>query len=392
MAPEEVAPDPAVADDPAFALLLRSLGEPGSVDLVPTPALLCDVDLLVANIAAMQHTADGSGIRLRPHAKSHKSAWVAGLQLDHGAAGICCAKLAEAEVLVAALDRDRPVSVLLTSPPVGPGPMARLSALAGRCDLAVAVDHVDGVVELAAATTGGVPVTVLCDVDVGLGRTGVTGPEAALAVAAATESAPFLTFGGVQGYAGHAQHVSGRDARRRDVVAATERLAEVVTALEAAGHGVGSRTGGGTGTALLDIEAGLLDELQAGSYVFMDREYADALGSDPEASFAQSLTLVTTVVSANQHGYVTVDAGLKAMATDAGPAGVPGRPGASFAFFGDEQGLVTTTAAFRPARGDRLRLVPPHCDPTVDRYDRLWLTRGDTVVGVTPVTARGRSY
>ena len=270
--------------------------------------------------------------------------------------------------------------------------MARLAALARRCELAVSVDHVDGVAELAAATSGGAPVTVLCDVDVGLGRTGVVGPRAALAVAAAAERAPSLTFGGVQGYAGHAQHISGRDARRREVAAAAERLAIVVDALEAAGHEVRVRTGGGTGTALLDIEAGLLDELQVGSYVFMDREYADALGSDPEAAFAQSLTLATTVVSANQHGFVTVDAGLKSMATDAGPAGVPDHPGATYAFFGDEQGLVTTTADFTPTRGDRLRLVPPHCDPTVDRYDRLWLTRGDAVVGVAPVTARGRSY
>jgi D-serine deaminase-like pyridoxal phosphate-dependent protein len=392
MATDVPDPDPATSGDPAFGPLLRSLGEPGSVDLLPTPALLCDIDLLVANIDAMQRTADEAGIRLRPHAKSHKSAWVAGLQLDRGASGICCAKLAEAEALVTSLDRDGPVPVLLTSPPVGPGPMARLAALARRCDLAVSVDHVDGVAELAATTTSGAPVTVVCDVDVGLGRTGVVGPEEALAVAAATERAPSLTFGGVQGYAGHAQHVSGRGARRRAVAAATDRLAVVVHALEAAGHDVRVRTGGGTGTALLDVEAGLLDELQTGSYVFMDRQYADALGSDPEASFAQSLTILTTVVSANQHGFVTVDAGLKAMATDAGPAGAPAHPGATYAFFGDEQGLVTTTADFAPARGDRLRLVPPHCDPTVDRYDRLWLTRSDAVVGVTPVTARGRSY
>jgi D-serine deaminase-like pyridoxal phosphate-dependent protein len=390
--PADPAPDAATVADPAFAPVLGRLGAPGSVDLVPTPALLCDVDLLVANVAALQHTADGAGVRLRPHAKSHKSAWVAGLQLDRGAAGICCAKLAEAEALVAALDRGAPVSVLLTSPPVGPGPMARLAALARRCDLAVAVDHVDGVAELAAATAGGGTVTVLCDVDVGLGRTGVTGPAAALAVAEATAGTSSLTFGGVQGYAGHAQHVPGREPRRRQVAAAADRLGEVVVALEDAGHEVRVRTGGGTGTALLDIEAGVLDELQAGSYVFMDREYADALGADPEAAFAQSLTIATTVVSANQHGFVTVDAGLKSMATDAGPAGVPGHPGSTFAFFGDEQGLITTTSGFRPARGDRLRLVPPHCDPTVDRYDRLWLTRGDAVVGVTPVTARGRSY
>jgi D-serine deaminase-like pyridoxal phosphate-dependent protein len=253
------------------------------------------------------------------------------------------------------------------------------------------VDHVDAVAGLSDAVTDGT-LTVLCDVDVGLGRTGVTGPDAALAVAVAVGRFPSLRFGGVQGYAGHAQHIVGRDARRRAVHAAADRLAEVVGALEGAGHAVGVRTGGGTGTALLDVESRAIDELQAGSYVFMDREYTDALGPDPEGSFDQSLTLLTTVVSANHSGFVTVDAGLKSMATDAGPAGVADHPGATYGFFGDEQGLVTASGEFRPARGDRIRLVPPHCDPTVDRYDRMWLTRGDAVVGVAPVTARGRSY
>ena len=392
MASAEEVHDPTVREDPAFAPVLRALGESGSVDLVPTPALLCDVDLLVANVVAMQRIADDAGIRLRPHAKSHKSAWVAGLQLDHGAVGLCCAKLAEAEVLVSSLERTTPVPILLTSPPAGAGPMARVTVLAGRCDLALALDNVDAVAELVTALGDAATVTVLCDVDVGLGRTGVVGPDAALAVVAAIERSPSLTFGGVQAYAGHAQHVAGRDARRLAVIAAADRLAEVVASLEGAGLPVPVRTGGGTGTALLDVEVGDLDELQAGSYVFMDREYADALGSDPEADFAQSLTIATTVVSNNQRGFVTVDAGLKSMATDAGPASVPDHPGVTYACFGDEQGIVTTTDAFRPTRGDRLRLVPPHCDPTVDRYDRMWLTRGDAVVGVVPVTARGRSY
>jgi D-serine deaminase-like pyridoxal phosphate-dependent protein len=152
------------------------------------------------------------------------------------------------------------------------------------------------------------------------------------------------------------------------------------------------RSGGGTGTALLDVERGVLNELQVGSYVFMDREYRDALDGDPESAFAQSLTLVTTVVSANQTGFVTVDAGLKAMATDAGVPAVVDHPGSTFAFFGDEQGLVTATDGWAPTRGERLALVPPHCDPTVDRHDRIWLTRGDVVIEAIPVTARGHSY
>ncbi len=390
--PVEFGPDPGAHADPAFAPVIEALGEPGSVGLVPTPALLCEVDLLVANVAAMQQVAVRNGLQLRPHAKSHKSAWVAGLQLDHGAIGICCAKLSEAEALVGALHRGVRVAILVTSPVADPRAMHRVARLAGRCDLAVVTDVVDGVVELADAVVDDHGITVLCDVDVGLGRTGVSGPSDAVAVADAVDRAPGLRFGGVQGYAGHAQHVAGRQARRRAVDEASERLAEVVLALRAAGHDVAVRTGGGTGTAQLDADAGVLTELQAGSYVFMDREYADALGADPEGSFDQSLTIATTVISANRDGFVTVDAGLKSMATDAGPATVVGRPDAAFAFFGDEQGMVVTGAGFRPARGDRLRLVPPHCDPTVDRYDRMWLTRGDAVLGCVPVTARGRSY
>ena len=188
--PVEFGPDPAARADPVFAPVIDALGAPGSVDLVPTPALLCDVDLLVGNVAAMQQVAVSNGLHLRPHAKSHKSAWVAGLQLDHGAIGICCAKLSEAEALVGALDREVPVPVLVTSPLADARAVARVARLAARCDLAVVVDHVDGVAELAGGVVDDPGITVLCDVDVGLGRTGVTGPSEAVAVADAVERAP----------------------------------------------------------------------------------------------------------------------------------------------------------------------------------------------------------
>ena len=379
-------------DDPAFASVLEQLGHPGSIDLVPTPALLCDLDLLTQNIEAMQRRADAGGVALRPHAKSHKSATIARMQLDAGAVGICVAKLSEAEALVAELGTELRVSVLVTSPLGTAASARRAAALADHCDLAVVVDHVDGAAELGTAASGRATLTVLCDVDVGLGRTGVAGPEPALEIVEHIEGAPALRFGGVQGYAGHAQHVAGRDLRRLSADKAALRLTAVIDALESAGHHVAVRTGGGTGTALLDIEHGALNELQVGSYVFMDREYSDALGTDPESEFAQSLILATTVISTNQTGFVTVDAGLKSMATDAGVPTVVDDPSSDYAFFGDEQGLVTTTVEWRPARGQRLRLVPPHCDPTVDRHDRIWLTRGDAVVVVTPVTARGHSY
>jgi D-serine deaminase-like pyridoxal phosphate-dependent protein len=375
---------------------LDAVGRPGSRARIPTPALLCDLDLLSDNIRMMADVTAAVGLGLRPHMKSHKSAFIARLQLEHGAIGLSCAKLAEGEVLVDRLAEDGfsgRVPVLLTSPIIGLEAAERAATLAARCDLAVVVDHPLGVGELAAAVRGaGVEITVLCDVDVGLGRTGVVGPTEATSIAGLIAGSAGLRFGGVQGYAGHVQHVSGRGERLAAARAAADRLSVVVDALEAAGHEVSLRTGGGTGSSMLDTELGVLNELQPGSYVFMDREYRDALGGDPEGRFHQSLTIATTVVSANQTGFVTVDAGLKAMATDAGVPLVVGREaGAEYCFFGDEHGLVTTGGPSPLERGDVIELVPPHCDPTVDRYDLLWLVRGDVATGTAAIDARGCS-
>jgi D-serine deaminase-like pyridoxal phosphate-dependent protein len=375
--------------------VLAHLGDANSRRLIATPALLCDLALLQSNIDRMARLAREAGCTLRPHVKSHKSAYIARRQLDAGAAGLSFAKLGEAEAVVAALGLEdpAPISVLLTSPLVGRHSAERAAALAARCALIVVVDHGDGVDELeAAALEADTSIGVLCDVDVGLGRTGVTGPAEALAVVERVSVATRLQFRGVQGYGGQLQHIAGREHRRVATIDSTARLRVVIDTLESAGYTVEIRSGGGTGTMGLDAEIGVLNELQTGSYVFMDREYRDALGEDPEGRFAQSLTLVTTVISANQEGYVTVDAGLKSMATDAGVPVVVGHEAtATYQFFGDEQGLVTSDPHHRLHRGERLELVPPHCDPTVDRYDVIWLVHDDVVVDVIDVTARGRS-
>ena len=328
--------------------------------------------------------------------KSHKSAYVAKLQLEAGAVGLSCAKLSEAEVIVerlSAIGHEPRVSVLLTSPLAGSLSAARACALAEKCGLTVVVDHCDGVDELATACgQTGANLSVLCDVDVGLGRTGVSGPDEALAVVERITQSAGLHFMGVQGYGGHLQHITGREPRMLATFESNERLRAVIDALESSAHVVVLRTGGGTGTAIIDIELGLLNELQCGSYVFMDREYRDALGTDPEGRFLQSLTIATTVISANQKGFVTVDAGLKAMATDAGSPLVVGAANEShYFFFGDEHGMVTRRSDGSPNRGDLLELVPPHCDPTVDRYDFMWLVRDDAVIGITNIDARGCS-
>jgi D-serine deaminase-like pyridoxal phosphate-dependent protein len=378
---------------PAYSDVLAHIGEANSRSLIATPALLCDLALLVNNIELMADEARAVGLSLRPHLKSHKSAYILGRQLKAGACGVACAKMGEAEAIVEARGNDAAVlSVLLTSPLVGPHAAKRAVALAARCDLIVVVDHVDAVDELAHALVDtDVRISVLCDVDVGLGRTGVTTPADALKVAQRVGDSPQLVFSGVQGYAGHLQHVAGREHRRSKTIAAMEQLQTVIVALESNGHDVSLRTGGGTGTSSIDIELGVLTELQPGSYVFMDREYRDALGDDREGRYQQSLTILTSVISANHEGFVTVDAGLKSMATDAGPAVLVGFEQASFAFFGDEQGLVTSGGGPAFRRGERLELVPPHCDPTVDKYDVIWLVHDDVVVDVIDVTARGRS-
>jgi D-serine deaminase-like pyridoxal phosphate-dependent protein len=380
----------------AYDEVLDQLGEMNSRRLIPTPALACDLAMLLSNIDRMAELARVAGVTLRPHVKSHKSAFIARHQLRSGAVGLSFAKLGEAEAIVERLRAvgDEPaLSILLTSPLVGRHAAERAAVLAGQCDLIVVVDHCDGVDELeAAAVAAEVTLSVLCDVDVGLGRTGVVGAAEALAVAERVNVATRLTFKGVQGYGGHLQHIAGREHRRAATIASSERLTLVIDALEAAGFNVAIRSGGGTGTMGLDVEIGALNELQTGSYVFMDREYRDALGEDPEGRFAQSLTLLTTVISANHDGYVTVDAGLKAMATDAGaPLVVGHETTASYQFFGDEQGMVTNPPGHSFRRGERLELVPPHCDPTVDRYDVIWLVHDDVVLDVIDVTARGRS-
>jgi D-serine deaminase-like pyridoxal phosphate-dependent protein len=371
------------------------IDEMNSRRLIATPALVCDLGALLANIEEMAGNARSAGVSLRPHVKSHKSAYISKRQLDAGAIGLSFAKLGEAEIIVERLkaDDDRTISVLLTSPLVGRQQAERAASLAAHCDLMVAVDHPDGVDELeAAALALDTTLSVLCDVDVGLGRTGVVGTSEALAVAERVAVATQLHFKGVQGYGGQLQHISGSEHRRLATIESTNRLRRVIDALESAGFNVPIRSGGGTGTFGLDVEIGVLNELQPGSYVFMDREYRDALGDDPEGRFAQSLTLVTTVISANHDDYVTVDAGLKAMATDAGPPLVVGHETtAMYRFFGDEQGMVTNPSQHSFRRGERLALVPPHCDPTVDRYDVIWLVHDDVIVDVIDITARGRS-
>lgn len=347
---------------------------------LPTPALVLDRAALERNIARMAAFAHARGIALRPHAKTHKSGEIARRQIAAGAVGICCAKLGEAEALAA----DGVANIHLTSPVVTSGAIARLFALNGRIALSVVVDHPDNVRALSMAADE--PLIVFIDVDPGVHRTGVTSPQAAVELARAIAASAHLRLGGVQFYCGSHQHIPSHDDRRATIAERTDYLRTVLAALGDAGFEILVVTGAGTGTFAIDADLGVLTELQVGSYIFLDREYRDC---ELDGAFEPALFVDATVVSANTPGMVTLDAGLKAFATDAGlPVVFSGAEG-RYAFMGDEQGAVIGAAL--PALAGRVTLMPPHCDPTVNLYDCYHVIDGDAVTEIWPVTARGRS-
>ena len=377
-----------LADKPHVAFALAHLGEPGSAHLIPTPAAVLDLDAFDRNVAKMAERARTAGLALRPHSKSHKTSALARRQIGAGAVGICCAKLAEAEAMAAAGIGQ----ILVTSPIAGTANAARAAALAAALpDFRIVVDHPDAAAELGAAAQG--PIQVVIDIDVGMGRTGCHDPEQAAAVARAIADQPSLRLLGVQGYGGSWQHIEGANARAAAAAEGMVKLTAAIAAIRAAGGTVDVVTGGGTGTFTADAAQGVLNEIQPGSYAFMDREYRDALKADPDGAFEQSLTIHSTVITANHPKWVTLDAGLKAFSTD-GPTPQPVTPkfaAATYRFFGDEQGMISRPAGEPTVRGERIAFAPGHIDPTLDRYDLMHLIQGDVLVDIVRIEGRGAS-
>ena len=366
------------------------IGQPGSRWRLQTPALVIDLDAMEANIAAMAAWAKGKRIALRPHAKTHKSPDVARRQIAAGAIGICCATLGEAETIAEA----GIAGVHITSPVVPAGKLERLARLNATAErLSLVADHPDNVEALAAvAERSGRPLNLVLDVDTGIGRTGVADTQMGLALARRIAATKVLRLAGVQGYAGNLQHIYDVAERRAAMPERMQLTKNVVGALREAGLAPAIITGGGTGTYQLDAEFGLLSELQGGSYIFMDVDYAK-VEQPGGIVFKPALFVQASVVSASYDDHITVDAGLKAFATD-GKAPVPmaGAPaGATYRFRGDEHGLVDLPAgAVKPKLGDYITLFNPHCDPTVNLHNVFHVVRGDMLVDIWPVAARGR--
>lgn len=367
----------------------KLIDRPGSRSDLNTPVLVVDLDVLDRNIATMAGLAAAYDVALRPHAKTHRSVDIARRQIAAGAVGLCCAKLGEAEVMAAA----GIPGLHITSPIVTDRAIDRLMAVLDvAADVSVVVDDPDNVARLARAATASKQILcVLIDIDPGIHRTGVPSAEAAVVLAARIAAEPALRMSGVQFYCGRQQHIESYDARRTAIEERTAYLSTVIAALTDAGFPPRIVTGSGTGTHQIDLDLGVFTELQVGSYVFMDREYNDCTLTDRgDAPFGTSLFVDATVVSARTTGMSTIDAGFKALSTDAGsPAIAAGAPGGTrFVFMGDEHGALLDVDH---VVGHRVCLVVPHCDPTVNLYDFFHIVREGMLVDIWPVSARGRS-
>jgi D-serine deaminase-like pyridoxal phosphate-dependent protein len=309
-----------------------------------------------------------------------------------GAVGICCTTIGEAEVIAGSGIE----GVLITSPVVTPVMIDRLVALNGKAKgLMVVADNPANVDALArAAQAAGKPISVIVEFDVGQGRTGVPTVEGAVALARRVKESAPLRFAGIQAYYGHLQHIPGFAERRAACNAQIERVRPLLAKLATEGLAAGIVTGGGTGTFDIDPSGGVYTEVQPGSYPFMDREYTEIdMTANRASPFKAALFVQATVVSANREGFAVVNAGCKSFATEGGVATVatPRLAGAKYKLMGDEHGGVEYDPRGGSLKlGDAVEFLVPHCDPTINLYDRYHCVRGDRLVDIWPVDARGR--
>ena len=366
----------------------RMPARPGdSVASIDTPALIVDLDPFERNLELMANAVRGSGLALRPHAKSHKCPDIAKQQVAHGAIGICCQKVDEAAAFVETGIRD----VLVTNEIVALPKLARLAGLARTATIGVLADDLATIGAIStAATKAGVTIDVLVEIDVGAHRCGVTPGPPAVALAQAIAASPGLRFRGLHAYHGAAQHLRTPAERCAAIAKAVGFARDTRDAIVAAGIACPTVTGAGTGTWQLERDSRVYTELQPGSYIFMDADYSrNALAPDDHA-FEQSLYVAATVMSAPMPERAIVDAGLKAFAFDSGPPMVHAALGLNYVSASDEHGVLRVDPAIaRPVVGERVWLVPGHCDPTVNLYDWIVGVRGDRVECVWPVAARG---
>jgi 3-hydroxy-D-aspartate aldolase len=369
----------------------RLIGKPRSRQALATPAVILDLDDFEHNLKAMAKLCKQAGLSLRPHAKTHKSVEIAKRQIAAGAVGVSVATLREAAVMVEA----GVPGVLLTTPVVGAVKIDVLCDLVGKSKgFMIVVDNPANVTALEAALSRcGKKLTVLVDIDVGMKRTGVPDVAGALSLIRRLQSSQVLTLAGVQAYSGRVQHITRAADRARVYGKQLLHLVAVLAAARKAGYTPGIVSGGGTGTFDFDRQAGLFTECQCGSYAVMDIEYEEVqLFANGPHPFKTALFVQCMVVSNNHRAIPTIDGGFKCFSMD-GPIPRPARgapPGAVYQFYGDEFGkikLARKTDALK--LGAKVELVTPHCDPTINLHDFYHCVRGNVLVDIWPIDARG---
>jgi D-serine deaminase-like pyridoxal phosphate-dependent protein len=345
---------------------------------VDTPALVLDLDAFESNLRLMVDSVQDR-VRLRPHAKTHKCPEIAKRQMAAGAVGVCCQKVSEAEALVDGGIAD----VLITNEVVGAPKIARLATLSKRARIGVCVDDAGNLRDIAAS---GARLDVYIELEVGMHRCGVAPGEPVLALAREIVKHRKLRFAGLQAYHGRAQHVRSLQDRKAAIESAARAVLqtkELLSKKEIPCHLV---TGAGSGTYMLEVETGAWDEIQPGSYAFMDADYARNEWAAPLPRFEHALFVLATVMS-RPGGHAIVDAGLKASSVDSGMPLVFQQKHLQYTHASDEHGWIE--GAPLPALGEKLLLVPGHCDPTVNLYDWYVGVRSGIVEALWPITARG---
>lgn len=377
----------------AAAFNLKLVDMPGSRARLETPAAVLDLAMFERNIARLAEACGKAGLKVRPHAKSHKCAEIGRRQIAAGALGLCCAKPGE----LLALFEGGVTDLLLSAPIASPAKIDALAQAAARgARISVVVDRPDLIAAYAeTARRHGTTFDVLVDLDVGLKRSGVATPEEAVALARAITLEDGLRYVGVQAYQGRVQHIDDFAERRAANRAMGRVLAAMLGALRQAGLPPQIVSGGGTGSHLLDGEEQLLTEIQAGSYVFMDEAYnsVDIHGrGGPE--FEPALRVAVTVVGHSSAGFAITDGGSKSFALDGPPPRVflgeamVGR----IEWCGDEFGRILPAPGFDTLPiGAVVECTVPHCDPTINLHDFLHVVSGDRLVSLWPVEARGRA-
>jgi 3-hydroxy-D-aspartate aldolase len=357
---------------------------------VMTPTLIIDLEAFEHNVELLRQRLESAGVRLRAHSKTHKSVDIARYQIDHGGAcGICCQKLSEAEVMIAGGIED----VMISNQVTDPARIERLAMLAQRARLLVCVDDSENVTNLsAAAVRQGANIECLVEIDCGAGRCGVAPGQAAVILAQQIAASPGLQFAGLQAYQGNAQHTRDYAAREQAITTAINLTRTTVDNLAAADLNCDIIAGAGTGSYYFEAASNLYNELQCGSYVFMDADYQRVLdpSGQPISEFRNSLFLWTSIMSKTKPDMAICDAGLKVQSVDSGLPQIFGHDDIEYVNCSDEHGYITDPHN-RLKLNQKLKLVPGHCDPTCNLHDWYVGIRNDKVECLWPVSARGKA-